>query len=86
MHVIGTAFTADTQIIFNGGEEATTMLSDTELTTIVRPSTASGPAVVPVFVRNFSGESNPLDFEFTEAPVSDTWDSDDKPKKGKKGK
>lgn len=87
LKVHGTAFTADTVILFNNGEEDTTQWSDTLLTTIVRPSTAFGPSIVPVSVRNLSGESNLLEFEFTEAPVTRDADEDDeKPKKGKKGK
>jgi hypothetical protein len=89
LKVHGTAFTADTVILFNNGEEDTTQWSDTLLTTIVRPSTASGAAVVPVSVRNLSGESNHLEFEFFEyEPVSRSDEDEDKPKtkKGKKGK
>jgi hypothetical protein len=86
LHIVGTAFTADTVILFNGGEEATTHLSDTELTTIVKPSLVSEAVVVPVAVKNASGESNPLDFEFFEyEPVTETQTSKTA-KKGKKGK
>lgn len=63
----GSGFTADSVIVFNDGEEPTTFVSDTELTTIVMPSTASGAVVVPVLVRNADGDSDPQDFTFTAA-------------------
>jgi hypothetical protein len=89
LHVIGTAFTADTQIIFNGGQEPTTHYSDTDISTVVKPSLVSEAVIVPVLVRNATGESNPLDFEFFEyEPITRSEDEEDKPKakKGKKGK
>lgn len=65
MTLTGTGFTADSVIVFNGGDEPTTMNSDTELTTIVDPATASGPITVPVLVRTGGVETAPLDFTFT---------------------
>jgi IPT/TIG domain len=67
LHVHGTGFTAGSMIMFNGGEEPTTYVSETELTTIVRPSTASTPGSYPVLVRTGTHDSAPLSFTFTEA-------------------
>lgn len=64
--VHGTGFSEYSKIVFNGGVEPTTFVSDTELTTVVKPSTASGAATVPVAVRNGVQTSTPADFEFTE--------------------
>jgi IPT/TIG domain-containing protein len=69
MHVIGTGFTPDAVIVFNGGDEPTTYVSDTELTTVVRPSTATVEGAFPVMVRQADGESNEVDFTFAAAPV-----------------
>jgi IPT/TIG domain len=69
MTVTGTGFTAASVILFNNGEEATTFVSETSLTTGVKPSLASGPAVVPVQVREGELVSAPVDFTFTEAVV-----------------
>ena len=67
--VNGTNFTENTKVIFNGGEEATQFVSDTEVSTVVKPSLASGPAVVPVGVANSGYPSGTLDFTFTDAPL-----------------
>lgn len=64
LHVYGTNFTPDTVILFNQGEEPTTYVSDTEVTTLVDPATASGPWTVPVSV---VGAAESVDFLFTEA-------------------
>lgn len=67
MHVEGEGFTDGAVIVFNGGDEPTVFVDDTEVTTIVRPVTASGPWTVPVYVRNPDGaHSASLDFTFTE--------------------
>lgn len=67
LHVLGEGFTASSVIVFNGGDEPTTFISDTEVTTGVKPSLASGAATIPVLVRNGSASSPALDFTFTEA-------------------
>lgn len=69
--VTGTGFNAASIIVWNGGDEATTFVSETELTTIVKPSTASGAYTVPVAVRNDQVYSDPVDFTFTAAPEAD---------------
>jgi IPT/TIG domain len=69
MSCIGTGFVPDSKIFFNGGEEPTTFVDETEVTTVVKPSTASGPWTVPVHVRNPNGEVTvPQNFTFTEVP------------------
>ena len=66
--VTGTNFTDSSVIVFNGGDEATTFVSDTEVTTTVKPSTASTPGDYPVTVRQGGYAAMPLQtFTFTEA-------------------
>ena len=70
LHVHGSAFEDGAVIVFNGGDEATTFVSTTELTTTVKPSLAAVAGAVPVTVRNAGGAvSNELSFTFTEAAV-----------------
>jgi IPT/TIG domain len=66
MHVAGEGFTSACVITFNGGDEPTTFKSDTELTTIVKPSTATTPGSYPVTVKRGAEESEPLGFTFLE--------------------
>lgn len=67
--VTGTGFTENSVILFNNSPEPTTFVSDTVVTTIVKPSTASGPWTVPVTVSNRARAiSNPLDFSFAYSP------------------
>jgi hypothetical protein len=61
----GTGFSDTSVIVFNGGDEPTTFISATQISTGVKPSTASGPAVVPVEVRGPGGTSASKNFEFT---------------------
>lgn len=62
---IGTGFTGQTVIIFGSHEEPTTLVSDTEVTTGVKPSLFA-PAVVPVQLRMGQIYTEALDFTFTE--------------------
>ena len=64
--VTGTDFTPQSVIVFNGGDEPTTFVSETELSTGVKPSLVSTATTVPVLVRNASLTSEPLDFTFTD--------------------
>jgi len=64
MHVHGTGFTPESVIYFNGLVEPTTFVSETEVTTGVKPSLFVVPAVCPVTVRNGEHESDALEFEF----------------------
>lgn len=66
MSAIGTGFTADSIIVFNGHPEPTTFVSDTELTTGVKPSLFVVPAVCPVEIHTLSQVTDALDFTFTE--------------------
>jgi hypothetical protein len=50
--VSGSGFTPESVIVWNGGDEPTTFLNKSTLTTTVKPSTASGPVTVPITVRN----------------------------------
>jgi hypothetical protein len=53
MVVTGTGFVPGiTLIVWNGVDEPTTYISPTQCSTGVQPATASGPAVIPVKVRN----------------------------------
>lgn len=64
--VTGTGFVPNaTFIIFNGGVEATTYISPTQVSTIVKPALVSIPIVVPVQVSNGIVKSDPLNFTFT---------------------
>ena len=66
LHVHGNNFTPLSKIYFNGGEEPTTFVSSSELTTGVDMSTVSGASVVPVVVLSEDGiQTSPLDFAFT---------------------
>lgn len=70
MTVTGIAFQPGAVIVFNGGDEPDTIyISATQVATWVEPATASGPAIVPVGVRNPGGAalSNTVDFTFTAA-------------------
>jgi hypothetical protein len=77
LRVLGTGFNEQSVILFNNGEEPTTFVSVTEVTTTVKPSTASGPWTVPVGVKDATGTA---DFTFTEpaAPevAADEFDPD----------
>ena len=66
MHAYGTGFTAASIITFNGGDEPTTFVSDTDIYTTVKPSTAGVMGAFPVTVRNGAQESAAVDFTFTE--------------------
>lgn len=62
LYLMGNGFTEASVLLFNGGEEVTTYVSPTELSTIVKPSLASIPLVVPVSV---VGATTAVDFAFT---------------------
>ena len=64
LHVHGSGFTATSVITFNGGDEVTAFVSDTELTTGVKPSLAQAEVDVPVTVKNGAVESEPATFSF----------------------
>lgn len=69
LRCLGTGFTDATVINFNGGDETTVFVSDSELTTIVKTSGAEfeiTPGTYPVSVHNDLGASETL--MFTIAP------------------
>jgi len=65
IHVLGTGFDAGSVITFNGIDEPTLLVSETELTTGVNMSLWSAPATVPVAVKNGDLVSESVNFEFT---------------------
>jgi hypothetical protein len=62
LRVLGDHFTDDTGILFNGVEQATTMVSENELTTNIDLSAATQTGSAPVGVRNSLGDSNFVGF------------------------
>jgi hypothetical protein len=64
LEVQGRNFYVTSVIVFNGGDEPTTLKSETKVTTIVKPSLVSNPITVPIEVRNGEYVSNSLMFEF----------------------
>ena len=71
MHVHGTGFTSESVITFNGLDEPTTFVSETEVTTGVKPSLFVVPAICPVTVRNGTLESEALEFEFLDVEAEE---------------
>jgi hypothetical protein len=73
LHVHGTNFTSTSKIVFNGGEEVTTYVSASELTTTVDMTTVLGPAVVTVAVLSGEVLSDTMNFTFTDGtPLADS--------------
>jgi hypothetical protein len=62
----GTDFTSSSVIYFGSEDEPTTLVSDTEVTTIVKPSLFV-PDTVPVKIRTGTVYTDPVDFVFTAA-------------------
>jgi hypothetical protein len=67
VHVVGTNFTPDAVIVWNGFDEPTTVVSPTEVTTGVNMAVWLAPATVPVSVRAGGVESASIPFTFTAA-------------------
>jgi len=65
MVVNGTGFNEASVIVFNGYDEPTTFIDDTQVSTGVKPSLFVVPAEVPCSVRNGSKNSNQVIFTFT---------------------
>ncbi len=71
LHVIGTGFSSNCNIVFGNSVEVGVLVSPTEMTTKVIPAIFA-PAVVPVYVKdNFGQQSAPVDFTFTATKESD---------------
>lgn len=66
--VTGSGFADGDKINFNGGDEVTTFMSDSELTTIVKPSLAGAAISVPIRVSGAGGSSNAMLFSFVDPP------------------
>ena len=66
MTITGTDFSPQSVIMFAEQPEPVTFVSETEISTIVKPSLPWGAVTVPVLVKNGTLESDPLDFTFTE--------------------
>jgi predicted flap endonuclease-1-like 5' DNA nuclease len=78
LRCLGSNFAVDSVIVFNGGAEPTSFISETEVTTIVKPSTASVPGDYTVVIQTGDAISESVDFAFTsparsgeEAPVAE---------------
>src|SRR4029077_8762435 len=69
MVVNGSGFMSGTVIVFNGFDEPTTFISNTQVSTGVKPSLFVVPAECPVGVRNGSIKSNEMIFAFVESPI-----------------
>jgi hypothetical protein len=67
VRVLGTGFTPDPVIVWNGIDVPTTVVSDTEVTTDVDMAVWLAPATVPVAVRAGGVESASVSFTFTPA-------------------
>lgn len=69
--VIGSGFTEESVIVWNGSDEETEFVSATKVRTTVKVSTVEAPLpfTLPVQVRNGEAESNELQFTFTQAPI-----------------
>jgi hypothetical protein len=66
MQCIGTNFVRGSVILWNGATENTVYVNATTVTTIVKPSLASGAGTVPVQVRNPDGQITVVrNFTFT---------------------
>jgi hypothetical protein len=71
--ITGTGFTQESIIVWNHGDELTEFVNETELKTLVKPSTVEAPLpfTLPVQVRNGNQTSEPLEFTFVaEEPVA----------------
>jgi hypothetical protein len=66
MTCTGSGFTESSVINFAGQDEPIVFVSDTEITTVVKPSLPWGAVTVPVLVKNGAEESAELSFTFTE--------------------
>ena len=87
LHVHGSGFTEQSVIHFAGHDEPTSFVSESEITTGLKPSLWQEAVVVECTVKNGDQESEPVEFEFLEAdaPAASRQTKRTKPKpKGKK--
>lgn len=66
----GTNFTEDSIIVWNGVDEPTTLISPTQVSTIIKPSVVTSPYTAKAAVRNGAKITATVDFVFTE-PLPD---------------
>ena len=66
LNVTGNRFTETSAIYFNGGAESTVFVNSGKVTTIIKPSLATVPVDVPVWVQQGSYQSNQKTFSFRE--------------------
>ena len=67
LECIGSGFTEQSVIVFNGGDEPIVFVNHSKITTIVKPSMVGTPVSVLVQVREGNHTTDGLPFEFTEA-------------------
>jgi hypothetical protein len=72
LHCIGSNFTEASIIHFSDQDEPTTFVSDTEVTTGVKPSLGWGAVSLPVYVKTGPVQSDTLQFTFTDAAAGTT--------------
>jgi hypothetical protein len=82
LHVHGSGFTESSVIHFAGQDEPTSFVSDSEITTGLKPSLWQEAVVVECKVKNGDQESEPVEFEFIEpdAPAASRQTKRTKPK------
>ena len=78
--VTGTGFNEMSKIVFDGHDEPTKLISETEVSTGVKPSLFTEAKQVPVSVRTGSMVGGPLPFTFTEAGAADDEETSSKRK------
>lgn len=66
--VYGSGFSEDTVILLDGEEQPTDFVDSTRVTTIVEPSTVSGPMIIPITV---AGAGEAFNFAFSPEDPSD---------------
>jgi hypothetical protein len=66
MTCIGSNFTDQSVIVFDGVEKNTTFLNDAAVTCVISPAQETAPRQVDVLVRDTTGDSNILVFTFIE--------------------
>ena len=86
LHVHGTGFTPQSVIHFAGHDEPTSFVSDSEITTGLKPSLWQEAVVVKCSVKNGTAESEEEEFEFLEAEPAARTSKRTTPKKAKKRK
>jgi hypothetical protein len=67
VRILGTGFTEETVMVWNGADDVAAYISDTEMTTVVKTDMATVPSTCTVMMRNgASNISNVLNFELVD--------------------